>query len=79
MAEGSSLLKNGNKVLIDNQPYLILENEFVNPGKGQAFTRIKIKNLMLHAYKIKFMINNIQYNFKAKYNNIFEEFLKKNF
>ena len=46
MAEGSSLLKNGNKVLIDNQPYLILENEFVNPGKGQAFTRIKIKNLL---------------------------------
>ena len=41
--------------------------------------RIKIKNLMLHAYKIKFMINNVQYNFKAKYNNIFEEFLKKNF
>ena len=40
--------------------------------------RIKIKNLMLHAYKIKFMINNIQYNFKARYNNIFENFLKKN-
>ncbi len=40
--------------------------------------RIKIKNLMLHAYKIKFMINNIQYNFKAKYNNAFEDFLKKN-
>ena len=41
--------------------------------------RIKIKNLMLHAYKIKFMINNIQYNFKAKYNYFFEDFLKKNF
>ena len=40
--------------------------------------RIKTKNLMLHAYKIKFMINNIQYNFKAKYNNLFEDFLKKN-
>ena len=40
--------------------------------------RIKIKNLLLHAYKIKFMINNIQYNFKAKYNNLFEDFLKKN-
>ena len=40
--------------------------------------RIKIKNLMLHAYKIKFMINNIQYNFKAKYNSSFEDFLKKN-
>ena len=40
--------------------------------------RIKIKNLMLHAYKIKFMINNVQYNFKANYDNIFEDFLKKN-
>ena len=40
--------------------------------------RIKTKNLMLHAYKIKFMINNIQYNFKAKYSNQFEDFLKKN-
>ena len=40
--------------------------------------RIKIKNLMLHAYKIKFMINNIQYNFKAKYNKLFADFLKKN-
>ncbi len=40
--------------------------------------RIKIKNLMLHASKIKFMINNVQYNFKANYNNIFENFLKKN-
>jgi len=41
--------------------------------------RIKIKNLMLHAYKIKFMINNIKYNFKAQYNDLFEDFLKKNF
>ena len=40
--------------------------------------RIKAKNLMLHAYKIKFMIDNIQYNFKAKYNRLFEDFLKKN-
>ena len=41
--------------------------------------RMKIKNLMLHAFKIKFMINNVQYNFKAKYNDLFEQFLKKNF
>jgi len=40
--------------------------------------RIKTKALMLHAYKIKFMINNVQFNFKANYNNLFEEFLKKN-
>ena len=31
---------------------------------------------MLRAYKVKFMINDIQYNFKARYNNLFE-FLKK--
>ncbi len=42
-------------------------------------TKIKSKNLMLHAYKIKFMIKNIQYNFKAEYNIDFENFLKKNF
>ena len=41
-----SLLKSGNKILIDNQPYLIIETDFVNPGKGQAFTKIKIKNLL---------------------------------
>jgi len=41
--------------------------------------KIKQKNLLLHAYKIKFMINNIQYNFKAEYDEHFEKFLKKNF
>ena len=41
--------------------------------------KIKRKSLLLHAYKIKFMINNIQYNFKAKYDEEFEKFLKKNF
>ena len=42
-------------------------------------TKIKSKNLMLHAYKIKFKIKNIQYNFKAEYNSEFEKFLKMNF
>ena len=40
--------------------------------------RIKVKNLLLHAHKIKFMINNVQYNFKAGYDSKFEDFLKKN-
>jgi len=40
--------------------------------------KMKVKNLMLHAYKIKFMINNVQYNFRAKYDGLFEDFLKKN-
>ena len=41
--------------------------------------KIRSKNLMLHAHKIKFMINNIKYNFEAKYNEDFEEFIKRKF
>lgn len=38
-------LKNGIKVLLDNVPHIILENEYVKPGKGQAFNRLKLRNL----------------------------------
>ena len=38
----------------------------------------KNKNLLLHAYKIKFMINKIKYNFKADYGLQLENFVKKN-
>jgi len=41
--------------------------------------KLKSKKLMLHAYKIKFMINNVQYNFKAEYSEDFENFIKKEF
>jgi len=41
--------------------------------------KIRSKNLMLHAHKIKFMINNVKYNFKAKYNEKFEDFIKRKF
>jgi len=37
--------KSGLKILIDNDPCSIVENEFVKPGKGQAFNRVKIRNL----------------------------------
>jgi len=37
--------KGGLKLLLDGQPYSILENEFVKPGKGQAFNRVKLRNL----------------------------------
>ncbi|MFB3116578.1 MAG: elongation factor P, partial [Gammaproteobacteria bacterium] len=37
--------RSGLKVLLDGDPCSILENEFVKPGKGQAFNRIKIRNL----------------------------------
>ncbi len=37
--------KGGLKILIDGEPYSIVENDIVKPGKGQAFNRVKIKNL----------------------------------
>ncbi|NGX56303.1 MAG: Elongation factor P [Candidatus Anoxychlamydiales bacterium] len=37
-------IRAGMKVEIDNYPYLVISNEFVKPGKGQAFNRIKVKN-----------------------------------
>jgi elongation factor P len=37
--------KSGLKVIIDREPYNIIENEFVKPGKGQAFNRVKFRNL----------------------------------
>ncbi|HHC71913.1 MAG TPA: elongation factor P [Thiotrichales bacterium] len=37
--------RSGLKIMIDGDPYVIIENEFVKPGKGQAFNRIKIRNL----------------------------------
>ncbi len=41
----TSQFKNGLKILLDGDPYNIVENEIVKPGKGQAFNRVKIKNL----------------------------------
>ncbi|MEY3182070.1 MAG: hypothetical protein RLZ35_55 [Pseudomonadota bacterium] len=37
--------KSGLKVLLDGEPHAIIENEFVKPGKGQAFNRVKFRNL----------------------------------
>lgn len=37
--------RNGLKILIDGDPCSITETEFVKPGKGQGFTRIKYRNL----------------------------------
>ena len=39
-------IKPSMKVEIDNDPYVVVSNQFVKPGKGQAFNRIKIKNLI---------------------------------
>ena len=37
--------KGGLKIILDGDPYSIVENEFVKPGKGQAFSRVKVRNL----------------------------------
>lgn len=37
--------KGGLKVMLDGDPCAIMENEFVKPGKGQAFSRVKLRNL----------------------------------
>ncbi|OGT47149.1 MAG: elongation factor P [Gammaproteobacteria bacterium RIFCSPHIGHO2_12_FULL_41_20] len=38
-------VRNGTKVILDGDPGVVLENEYVKPGKGQAFNRVKIRNL----------------------------------
>lgn len=37
--------KAGLKVLLEGDPCNIVDNEFVKPGKGQAFNRVKLRNL----------------------------------
>ncbi|MDR1748118.1 MAG: elongation factor P [Spirochaetaceae bacterium] len=44
MIRGGDIAK-GTVLLIKNAPYLVVEREFVNPGKGSAFARVKMKNL----------------------------------
>lgn len=41
----TSEFKGGLKVLLEGDPCTILENEFVKPGKGQAFNRVRLRNL----------------------------------
>lgn len=41
----TSEFKSGMKIILDNDPYSIVENEMVKPGKGQAFNRVRVRNL----------------------------------
>lgn len=43
---GMNQMKNGLKLLVDGAPCVIVGTDYVKPGKGQAFTRIKIRNLL---------------------------------
>ena len=42
----TNAFRTGLKVEIDGQPYVMVSNEFVKPGKGQAFNRVKLKHLL---------------------------------
>ncbi len=44
-AYSTNQFKGGLKIIQDGSPCVIIENEFVKPGKGQAFNRVKLKNL----------------------------------
>lgn len=39
-------IRGGNKVLVEGQPFTVVSNEFVKPGKGQAFNRIRVRHLI---------------------------------
>lgn len=42
---GMNEIRSGSKVVIDGDPCVVVDNEFVKPGKGQAFNRVKVRNL----------------------------------
>jgi elongation factor P len=45
----TSDIRKGLKVLMDGNPFTVIEFQFVKPGKGAAFTRTKFKNLLTGA------------------------------
>lgn len=38
--------RSGLKIMLDGEPCAIIENEFVKPGKGQAFNRVRLRRLV---------------------------------
>ena len=42
-------IRKGLKLQLDGVPYAVVEHTFVKPGKGQAFTRARIRNLQTGA------------------------------
>src|SRR6188508_584326 len=46
MPYDTSDIRKGLKIMMDGAPYTVVEFQFVKPGKGEAFTGTKIKNLL---------------------------------
>ena len=38
-------IRKGLKMMVGDQPFIVIEAQFVKPGKGQAFTRVKMKSM----------------------------------
>ena len=58
------------RIMVDGEPYVMVENEFVKPGKGQAFNRVKLKNLLSgrvidRTYKSGVTVEEADVSFKA--------------
>ncbi len=45
----TSDIRKGLKMMMDGSPFTVVDFQFVKPGKGQAFTRLKVRNLMTGA------------------------------
>jgi elongation factor P len=41
----TSDIRKGLKIIVDGQPYAVADFQFVKPGKGQAFTRTRLKHM----------------------------------
>lgn len=42
----TSDIRKGLKIQMDGNPYIVIDFQFVKPGKGRAFTRTRIRNLL---------------------------------
>ena len=47
-------LKINSKIILKNEPYVIIDIQFIKPGKGQGFNKVKLRNL-----KNNFFLNKI--------------------
>ncbi len=56
-------LRPGMKVIIDNDPFIILENDYFSPGKGKPVNRLKLKNLINEKIICKTMKSSDSLNF----------------
>ena len=48
---GTGHFKKGLKILIKNEPYTIMDFQHIKPGKGNQFTRTKLKHLVTGSYR----------------------------